>query len=334
MIGHLLFSPLIPWPFLAILSVLGILLLGIRGVWRLIPLAALVLVLANPRLTKERATPLNDVAVVMVDDSRSMTVGDRPQQRDHALANVLTRLARLSNLEVKVEHIRDGRNRGTNAFEALNRVLADVPRSRLAGVVMITDGQIADVPSPPDPLIPVHVLLAGHKNDRDRRLVIEQAPTFGIVGRSVTLSFHVEDPGYSGNVPVTLIRDGQESAAVSVPLNHSTHVDVPVEHAGSNIVELQVASAANELTLANNRAAISIGGVRDRLRVLLVSGEPHAGERTWRNLLKADPAVDLVHFTILRPPEKEDRTPLAELALITFPVRELFERKNCTISIW
>jgi hypothetical protein len=34
-----------------------------------------------------------------------------------------------------------------------------------------------------------------------------------------------------------------------------------------------------------------------------------------------------VHFTILRPPEKDDRTPLNELALIAFPVRELFVDK-------
>ena len=64
--------------------------------------------------------------------------------------------------------------------------------------------------------------------------------------------------------------------------------------------------------------------MRDRLRVLLVSGEPHAGERTWRNLLKSDASVDLVHFTILRPPEKQDGVPVTELSLIAFPTRELF----------
>jgi hypothetical protein len=61
--------------------------------------------------------------------------------------------------------------------------------------------------------------------------------------------------------------------------------------------------------------------------VLLVSGEPHAGERAWRNLLKSDAAVDLVHFTILRPPEKQDGTPISELSLIAFPTRELFVEK-------
>ncbi len=61
--------------------------------------------------------------------------------------------------------------------------------------------------------------------------------------------------------------------------------------------------------------------------MLLVSGEPHNGERTWRNLLKSDAAVDLVHFTILRPPEKQDGTPINELSLIAFPTRELFVDK-------
>ena len=82
-----------------------------------------------------------------------------------------------------------------------------------------------------------------------------------------------------------------------------------------------------ELTLVNNRAVVAIDGVRDKLRVLLVSGEPHAGERTWRNLLKSDASVDLVHFTILRPPEKQDGTPINELSLIAFPTRELFQQK-------
>jgi len=88
-----------------------------------------------------------------------------------------------------------------------------------------------------------------------------------------------------------------------------------------------VAAGPAELTLQNNRAVVTVSGVRDRLRVLLVSGEPHAGERVWRNLLKADPSVDLVHFTILRPPDKQDATPINELSLIAFPSRELFQEK-------
>lgn len=85
--------------------------------------------------------------------------------------------------------------------------------------------------------------------------------------------------------------------------------------------------ADGELTDRNNTALVQINGVRDRLRVLLVSGQPHAGGRTWRNLLKSDSSVDLVHFTILRPPDKQDGVPVSELSLIAFPTRELFMDK-------
>ena len=102
---------------------------------------------------------------------------------------------------------------------------------------------------------------------------------------------------------------------------------MPFPHAGMNIVEIELEPVPGELTPANNRVVIAAEGVRENLRVLLVSGEPHAGERTWRNLLKSDAAVDLVHFTILRPPEKQDGTPIHQLSLIAFPTRELFSEK-------
>jgi hypothetical protein len=104
-------------------------------------------------------------------------------------------------------------------------------------------------------------------------------------------------------------------------------VDVDIKHEGPNIVEIEASPLENELTQVNNRAVVAIDGVRDKLRVLLVSGEPHSGERTWRNLLKSDASVDLVHFTILRPPEKQDGTPINELSLIAFPTRELFQQR-------
>ena len=110
---------------------------------------------------------------------------------------------------------------------------------------------------------------------------------------------------------------------------------MPVAHGGENVVELEAKPGPAELTLAEQPR----GGDGDRacatgLRVLLVSGEPHAGERVWRNLLKADPSVDLVHFTILRPPDKQDATPIDELSLIAFPTRELFVREARSRSIW
>ena len=336
MLPRLLFAPWIPLWALAALALAGLALtvLAARGRgwaawWRLLPLAVVLLALANPRLTQAQATDLDDVALVLVDESASMNVSGRHEQAEAALAGVVDQLKRLAGLEVRVERYRPapGRDEGTQLFHALDRALADVPRSRLAGTIMITDGEVHDVPAKLDASAPLHALIVGHKNERDRRLVIDQAPAFGIVGNTAALSFHVEDPGFDGAATVTIRRDAGTPSTFPVQLNQPSNIDIPLDHAGANVVELSVEAAPNELTLANNRAAVVVSGVRDRLRVLLISGEPHAGERVWRNLLKADPSVDLVHFTILRPPEKDDATPLRDLALIAFPVRELFEEK-------
>jgi hypothetical protein len=128
-------------------------------------------------------------------------------------------------------------------------------------------------------------------------------------------------------VSVAVRRDGGQPSSIRVPANQDFDVEVPITHGGENVLELEVGAGPHELTMINNRAVVAINGIRDRLRVLLISGEPHPGERTWRNLLKADPSVDLVHFTILRPPEKQDGTPINELSLIAFPTRELFQQK-------
>src|SRR5262249_42721836 len=174
----------------------------------------------------------------------------------------------------------------------------------------------------------VHALITGHREGRARRVALVTAPRFGIVGQTQTITFRVEDQGGPGGAAqVTVRRDGEPVESRNVRVGANSSITVPIPHAGPNIVEIEASPLEGELTTVNNRAVVSIDGVRDKLRVLLVSGEPHAGERTWRNLLKSDASVDLVHFTILRPPEKQDGTPINELSLIAFPTRELFQQK-------
>jgi len=175
---------------------------------------------------------------------------------------------------------------------------------------------------------PVHALITGRKDERDRRIAISAAPRFGIVGQTQTITYRLDDQGVTGDrAKVTVRRDGEVINERTVLSGQTVNVDIDIKHTGPNIVEIEASPLDNELTLVNNRAVVAIEGVRDKLRVLLVSGEPHSGERTWRNLLKSDPSVDLVHFTILRPPEKQDGTPINELSLIAFPTRELFQQR-------
>jgi hypothetical protein len=334
------FAPLVAepvlWAAVAAAVILALLLFVSRSrgaAIRAVALALVVLALANPSLTREDRDPLSSVAVVVVDKSPSQSFGDRTQQTEAARAAVVERLSHIPGLDVRVVEAgqADGETDGTRLFTALGTTLADVPTDRVAGVVMITDGRVHDVPQDAGALgfaAPVHALITGTKDERDRRVALIAAPRFGIVGQSQTITYKVEDQGTKEtSAAVTVRRDGDVIETRTVPVGIPQNVDIAIPHGGQNIVEIEAAPVPGELTTVNNRAVVTIDGVRDKLRVLLVSGEPHAGERTWRNLLKSDASVDLVHFTILRPPEKQDGTPINELSLIAFPTRELFQQK-------
>ncbi len=293
----------------------------------------MLLALFDPSLVREDRTPLKEVVAVVVDRSGSNMIGERPAQTERALAELTKRLKALGNVDVRViEGGQDnGANEGTQLFTALNAGLADVPAEQVAGVFMITDGVVHDIPAKAAALgfnAPLHALITGHEGERDRRIELIEAPRFGIVGKEQTISLKVLDTDNHGE-PVSLAvrRDGVPVSAIQATVGETIKVPVKIEHGGNNVVELEVAALPGELTDLNNKAVVTIDGVRDKLKVLLVSGEPHQGERMWRNLLKSDANVDLVHFTILRPPEKQDGTPINELSLIAFPTADLFGRK-------
>ncbi len=264
-----------------------------------------------------------------MDESASQGIDVRPEQIASAVAGVEAEIAQLPNTELKIVRMADSDgNRGSLVMEALSTALADEPRARLAGAILLTDGQVHDIERTPEMPAPLHTLLTGEENDWDRRLVVRNAPAFAIIGEPVTLTLRVEDQGAVPDLPelaeIEISVDGYEPQAFQVPIGEDLELPITLQHGGMNVIQLVLPEQDGELTNRNNAAAIQINGVRDRLRVLLVSGEPHAGERTWRNLLKSDASVDLVHFTILRPPEKQDGVPVNELSLIAFPTRELF----------
>ena len=336
-------NPLIPAPlaYLLIAAAAVPLLLALfvraRGaLLRGLALIALALALLNPIIRHEDREPLSDVAVLVVDKSLSQAIGNRSERTDDAVKKISDAVSKLRQTEIRTVTVQSAEGKqqeGTRAFEALNSVLADIPPERYAGTIMITDGQIHDAPKSLRALGydgPLHALITGARNETDRRLVVERSPRFGIVGQQQNFSFRIDDQGSgaaTAPVEVTITYDDGSSATLTARPGESVEVSIDIKHGGRNYTEVAVAPLEDEIALQNNRTVIATEGIRDRLQVLLVSGEPHPGERTWRNLLKADASVDLVHFTILRPPEKQDGTPVKELSLIAFPTRELFVEK-------
>lgn len=334
------FDPVLPWLVIAALAALLVIILaalvwqGVRGApLRALASALIVLALTNPVLQREERDPLPGVVALVVDESSSQRLGNRPSQTEAAVAALKERLQALGGFEVREVHATDSPDsNGTALFSELTKLLDDVPPEQIAGALLVTDGIVADVPENPASLgfnAPIHSLITGEEEEHDRRIVLDRAPRFAILGEPQSIQYRLIDPDLPPGtaVGVSLRVDGTEVTSDTVTVGDQHTIDVPLNHAGRSIVELEVDSGENELALENNVAVAEIDVVREHLRVLLVSGEPHAGERTWRNVLKSDAAVDLVHFTILRPPEKQDGTPINELSLIAFPTRELFEEK-------
>lgn len=337
------FAPLFSWPVIAAFSVLAGLLaiyglvLGLRGsLLRLGAWAALTLALANPSLLQEDREPLKTVVAVVTDRSDSQKFDGRDEQTSATESGLRALLGRFPQLEVRPVSFRsdsaESPEASTALFTALREALQDVPPEQIGGAVLITDGQVHDVPDSLEALgfnAPVHGLITGSSDDRDRRIAILRAPRFGIVGQSQEIVYRVSDTNIAsgGAVEVTALIDGEVVSVEQVLPGEDASFFFDVPHGGKTIIELRAQTVEDEITTVNNQTYTVLDGIRENLRVLLVSGEPHAGERTWRNLLKSDASVDLVHFTILRPPEKQDGTPINQLSLIAFPTRELFIEK-------
>lgn len=342
------FAPLLPLWLLAILGLAGLALCGWSllnrskgAIFRLAALAVVLLWLAGPQRYHEQRRTLPQTALLVVDQSPSMALGQRAaiaRQAADALAH-----AKVPGLNIRTVTVRGNGHEGTRLFDALEQAAADIPAAQFAGAMMITDGEIADVPSAlPDRLhstqengrhttLPLHVLLTASGEEKDRKLSILEAPPYAIAGQTAKLRVQVDDmgPGTHPGTPadLTVRINGEAPRQIQVLSGTPQDITVPVTQPGPLLVSLSVSALGGEASQLNNQTVAHITGIRDRLKVLLISGTPNQGERVWRRLLKADPSVDLIHFTILRPPEKDDGTPLSDLALIAFPVRELFQEK-------
>ena len=328
------FYPLININFLIALMILSLIVIFIGfklkapgNIFRAMLLCLIILSISNPTIISENRENIPDTVAVVLDLSPSQDINNRKDIAQKTYNNIKNELEKINNLDVRLKTING--ERGSKIFEPLNSMIGDVPAERLAGAIIITDGQISDAPTLLDNFnfkSPINVLLTGNKEEKDRRLIIESSPRFGIVGEEINIDIKVEDISASNpNALVSINMNDEIEQSRSIPIGEIVTITMPLERAGITSLNIEVEAGKEELTLQNNKAVVEINAIRERLKVMLVSGEPNMGLRSWRNLLNSDPSVDLIHFTILRPPNKQDLTPVGELSLIPFPSRELFQ---------
>jgi hypothetical protein len=299
----------------------------------------LALALLNPSLIEEKRAWLTSVAAVVVDRSQSQAIGDRTAETDAALAGLTERLGALDGVETRIIEARPGNGEagdGTRLFEALANGLADVPPERVAGAVVLSDGLVHDIPATAADRLGLQRALAcaDHRiasDEIDRRIVMVDSPRFGIVGKEQNVRLRVVETGRrraGGQVRLTVRRDGE---IIDASRGRSRSRRCRSRWIDRGAERLRVRSrAARRRTHAVNNTCRRLGRWRAR--------EPARAARLRRAARRrahlAQPAqvrrqsVDLVHFTILRPPEKQDGTPINELSLIAFPTRELFSGED------
>ena len=328
------FYPLVNINFLIALMILSLIVIFIGfklkapgNIFRAMLLCLIILSISNPTIISENRENIPDTVAVVLDLSPSQDINNRKDIAQKTYNNIKNELEKINNLDVRLKTING--ERGSKIFEPLNSMIGDVPAERLAGAIIITDGQISDTPALLDNFnfkSPINVLLTGNKEEKDRRLIIESSPRFGIVGEEINIDIKVEDISASNpNALVSINMNDEIEQSRSIPIGEIVTITMPLERAGITSLNIEVEAGKEELTLQNNKAVVEINAIRERLKVMLVSGEPNMGLRSWRNLLNSAPSVDLIHFTILRPPNKQDLTPVGELSLIPFPSRELFQ---------
>ena len=334
----LTFEPYLPWSILIASLVIIISFLGFsyfrspRGILlRAIFFLGLLAILANPILIKEDKLFLNDQVVILVDKTLSQDVGNRLEQNEAALKKLKGAYEGQPDIDVHIVEVTpEASPDGTKILEKLKNAIAIIPEPQLAGVFIISDGILHEninLGLLPPISAPIHTLLTGSRNFRDRRISLVEAPAFAIVNRPIDLVLKVEDFGVEdmGQANIKVHRDGELIYEGNIQVGSPRPLSVEPVKRGEMIIDIEVSPLGGETSLQNNHIIHSVNAIQDRLRVLLVSGEPHSGERVWRATLKSDPAVDLIHFTILRLPTSLDGTPVEEMALIPFPTEELFQ---------
>src|SRR4051812_18203121 len=184
---------------------------------------------------------------------------------------------------------------------------------------------------------PVHAAWVGKPGLTDVAIARVLADDFAFVRTAVTIEAVVRvvgrGPGWDGKtLPVILRRDGVPIKVAEVTVepgrtDYRVSFSFTPERVGKYLYEIATPLLDGEAIAENNARAFLLKVIRDKIRVLQVTGRPAWDVRFLRGQLKHDPNVDLVAFFILRTPTDLELVPSEELSLIPFPTEELFQEQ-------
>ncbi len=224
-----------------------------------------------------------------------------------------------------------------NLTEAIDQ-LAD----KHSMAVLLSDGNVK-WKEPYSKSLPLFAIpLGDSKGYKDILIKAVRAPTLAFRSREVMIDVTVKGYNYNGlTVPIHLKEGNKLITAKTVTFNDpSAEVTIPLsftlEELGDHRLSVGIPPQSGESLTSNNTVNLSLKVMRDKIRILMISGSPSLSYRFMRMAFKNDPSIDLLSFVILRTPSDIINVPLQEQSLIPLPIETLFtkELKNFDLLIF
>jgi uncharacterized membrane protein len=332
------------------------------GLWvalsGLVATASLTLAVLRPATVHSRGSLVGPRVLVLADRSRSLDLpGDQGTRRE-TLAQALRQIkASAGQARLRVLGFGEGpaapwdplapsdtAPASHSDLGAALMSLSSLPEERPAAIVVLSDGRL-DRPSENMPgaaiveslhglRVPVHTIGLATSSPPDASIRAVRAAGAAVAHQPLPLTIQIGcDGGLSCDdltVSARELIDGGPPALLASGVAHVDHgtatveLTITLDRAGSRIVEVAIQAPDGDKIPDNDRRFIAFDVARDRVRVLHVAGRPTYDVRALRMWLKSDASVDVVAFFILRTHSDDVAASEEDLALIPFPVHELF----------
>ncbi len=328
----------------------------ILSLLRLLAIAVLVAVALNPSLVTTQVHKLSPAIAIVVDTSDTMgqSTVDDPATRLDKVKALLTegQLPLLRSLgdkfDVSVYGLSDslrpleygdlaGLTAGGNKGDVAEALQALSAKNSVA--VLFSDGNLRWSTSRGQQLSTLTVAVGTPKTYRDILIKEVSAPALAFRGREVVIDITVKSYGYQGMTLPVLLQDSGKLLAVrdvrlqTDPAELTTSLSFVSDELGRKDLKISIPQQVGENIFSNNQINLTINVVRDKTRILMVSGSPSMNYRFMRVALKSDPSIDLLSFVILRTPSDILNVPPHEQSLIPFPVETLFLKELTTFDL-
>lgn len=316
---------------------------------------ALVLAVLRPVSVSAKTSQMGPRIVVLVDQSRRLLLAaDDPQQaRSEVAAQAVKGLKEhYGNARLSVMGFSDGeltsykpgaaRSAESDLSAALEQLSA-APGERPSAVVVVSDGRLsrpvadADAAALEQSLsgfdVPVHTVQVSQRVPKDASIRDVSSAGAAVAHQPLALNVEVGCEGLScSEIPVTvreLLRDEAPLKVASGVADASSgsatiELEVTLDRAGTRVLEVAIDSPDGDTIPDNDRRYVPFSVAKERIRLLHLAGRPTYDVRALRTWLKSDESVDVVAFFILRGETDDPGASEQELALIRFPVDELF----------